>query len=71
MNRYSVSSSNLKDIGYDADTQTLEIGFLDGRIYQYYNVPESVHNGLMRAESHGKYLDANVKKAGYRYRQMR
>ena len=71
MNRTSVSSSNLKDVGYDAPAQILEIGFINGRVYQYFDVPESVYDGLMSADSHGKYFDAEIKKAGYSYRQVR
>ena len=69
MNR--TSSSNLQDVGYDAPAQILEIGFINGRVYQYFDVPESVYDGLMSADSHGKYFDAEIKKAGYSYRQVR
>jgi len=71
MDRVRVSSSNLAAVGYDPDEQILEIEFLNGGIYQYYNVPEHVHRGLMAASSHGSYFDAYVKKAGYRYRKIR
>lgn len=65
MNRQSVNSSDLASVGYDAQTQTLEIEFHSGGIYQYLNVPNSIYSALMSASSHGKYLDVNVKKAGY------
>ncbi|MEM7061866.1 MAG: KTSC domain-containing protein [Cyanobacteria bacterium P01_B01_bin.77] len=70
MNRTSVSSSNLASVGYDPNSQTLEIEFLHGGIYQYSNVPLSVYEGLMAASSHGSYFDQNVKKAGYSYRKI-
>lgn len=70
MQRTPVSSSNIASIGYDPASKTLEVGFLNGTVYQYYNVPQSVYNGLMSAGSHGGYLDAYVKKAGYTYRQI-
>ena len=70
MLRTSVSSSNLSSVGYDADTQTLEIEFLNGTIYQYFNVPPSVYDGLMKANSHGKYFHSNIREAGYSYRKM-
>jgi hypothetical protein len=44
-----VSSSNLASVGYDPNTQTLEVEFLHGGIYQYSDVPSSVHSGLMTA----------------------
>jgi hypothetical protein len=71
MNRTAVSSSNLASVGYDAAQRILEIEFLSGSVYQYFNVPQSVYEGLMAAESHGRYFDANVKKADYSYKQIR
>lgn len=71
MNRTPVSSSNLKAIGYDAQTRTLEVEFLNGGLYSYSGVPSSVHAGLMSASSHGSYFDAYVKKAGYSFKKLR
>jgi hypothetical protein len=61
MNRQPVSSSNIASIGYDADSQTLEIEFLNGGVYQYFDVPTYVHEELMNASSHGQYLAQNIK----------
>jgi hypothetical protein len=66
MERLNVSSSNLSSVGYDSATKTLEIEFNNGRVYQYYNVPESEYDGLMKATSKGKYLDRNIVKGGYK-----
>jgi len=71
MERQHVSSSNLKSVGYDSETNTLEREFLSGGLYQYFNVPESIYNGLMAASSHGSYFDQYVKKGGYTYRKLR
>lgn len=71
MQRTNVESSNLKSVGYDEKNSILEIEFLHGGLYQYYSVPKSVYEGLMSADSHGKYFDRNVKKAGYRYKRIR
>ena len=70
MERKYVTSSNIASIGYDAEQIILEVEFNYGSIYQYFDVPESVYEGLMTADSHGKYLDAYVKKAGYRYEKL-
>ena len=48
----------------------LEIEFLNGAVYQYYDVPQSIYDGLMAADSHGKFLASYVKKGGYRYAQV-
>lgn len=71
MNRENVSSSNLASVGYDAENKILEIEFLNGGIYQYFNVPDTTYKGLMNASSHGQYFDKNVKKANYRYKKIK
>lgn len=71
MERTSVSSSNLRSVGYDPDEETLEIEFHNGGVYQYFNVPHHRYDGLMSASSKGSYFDAYIKKAGYRYRKVR
>lgn len=70
MERKYVSSTNLKSVGYDEIHQTLEIEFVSGGIYQYYQVPLNVYIGLMNAASHGSYFDLHVKKAGYPCRKV-
>lgn len=47
MKRQSVSSSNLRSVGYDPETKTLEVEFQNGSVYQYFNVPPQVYKGLM------------------------
>ena len=63
MERSYVASSNIASIGYDDSTQTLEIEFLDGSIYQYYNVPPGVHENMMQESSKGRFLNAYIKNA--------
>lgn len=71
MNMRSVSSSNISSIGYDESSQTLRVAFLNGSLYDYHSVPPHHHGGLMNSSSHGGYLDAHIKKGGYRYTQVR
>jgi len=63
MERYSVASSNIASIGYDADTDTLEVEFLSGAIYQYYNVPQNMYDQLIQAGSKGRFLNTYIKNA--------
>ncbi|MCQ4638000.1 KTSC domain-containing protein [Anaerovorax odorimutans] len=63
-----VSSSNLVAVGYDASTQVLRVQFKSGT-YDYFNVPESIYNGLMSAPSKGQYHAAYIKNA-YRYSRL-
>ena len=70
MNRTAVQSSNLRSVGYDATSSRLEVEFIKSGVFEYYDVPASVHSGLMSAASKGSYLDKHVKKAGYRYKKL-
>lgn len=61
MERKPVQSSNIDSIGYDKETEILEIEFNNRRVYQYFNVPINVYIELMNAPSHGKYFNQNIK----------
>lgn len=67
MERILVSSSNLRSVGYDEDTEILEIQFHHGGIYQYQRVPQEVYDQLMAASSKGSYFDRVIKKNPLRY----
>lgn len=69
MQRVSVTSSNVSEIGYDEDRRILEVLFLNGSLYQYFDVPPQVHNELMSAGSIGQYLNSNIK-GTYRYARV-
>jgi hypothetical protein len=61
MERTPITSTNIRAAGYDEDSQTLEVEFNSGLVYQYAGVPASEYEGLMNADSKGKYLNANIK----------
>ena len=61
MNSQPVASSNVAAIGYDSPTQTLEVEFVNGSVYQYYNVPEQMHERIMREPSKGRFLNAYIR----------
>ncbi|MBE8712705.1 KTSC domain-containing protein [Sphingobacterium hungaricum] len=69
MERKPVTSSNIASIGYDENTSTLEIEFLNNTIYQYFDVPQHIYDGIMSADSHGQYLAQNIKGV-YRYSKV-
>lgn len=62
-----VESSNIEAIGYDTDTNELYVEFKNGSTYKYMGVPFETYQELMDAESHGTYLNANIKKGGFEY----
>lgn len=69
MNRISVSSSSISTIGYDSSTQTLEIEFQNGNVYQYFDVPPTVHTELIGAASIGQYFSHAIRDS-YRYARL-
>ncbi|MQB43194.1 KTSC domain-containing protein [Rhizobium sp. ICMP 5592] len=69
MQRQAVSSSNIASVGYNSRSQTLEIEFHSGGLYEYYDVPESVYDDLMAAGSHGTYFHEHIKDK-YRFSKL-
>ena len=69
MERIAVQSSNVAEVGYDPNTMTLEVAFHSGGVYQYFDVPEIVFQEMLRADSVGKFLHAQVKNS-YRYSKL-
>lgn len=69
MRRDHVESENIESIGYDSRSQTLEIEFLNGSIYQYFDVSQHIYDGIIGAASHGKFLASNIK-GHYRYSKV-
>ncbi len=61
MKRVHVQSTNIESVGYDIGSQTLEIEFHGGRVYQYFDVPVAVHSELMAASSHGSFFASDIK----------
>lgn len=49
-------SSNLVEVEYDSDTQTMDITFQDGRAWRYTTVPLGVFQGIQNAPSAGSYF---------------
>ncbi len=63
MKRETASSSNIVSFGYDASSETLEIEFMTGAIYQYYNVPQPIYDALLAAPSAGKFFAYQIRNA--------
>lgn len=69
MIRNPVASSNLASIGYDEPTQTLEIEFLNGSVYQYFNIGPALYEQLMQAPSKGQFLHLYIRN-GYPFSRV-
>ena len=56
-----MSSSNLACVGYDAATETLEIEFHGGRVYQYAGFPQRAYDEFMSASSLGSHFNHHIR----------
>ncbi|HXH08891.1 MAG TPA: KTSC domain-containing protein [Alphaproteobacteria bacterium] len=56
-----LDSSSLAAVGYDPQSQTLEVEFRTGRTYRYFHVPLSVHQALLAAPSKGRFFVAEIR----------
>lgn len=61
MDKHNVASSNVRAVGYDEPAQTLEVEFLNGRVYQYYGISKHMHSQFMDAPSKGQFLHTYIK----------
>jgi hypothetical protein len=65
-----VFSSNIAAIGYSTTNETLRVAFHSGSVYEYYQVPTYLFDGLRNAYSKGTYLNTNIKAREYPYKQI-
>jgi len=61
MERIAVTSKNIRAVGYEAETSTLEVEFNYGSVYQYHSVPQEVYDSFILADSKGTFLNTNIK----------
>ncbi len=59
--RQAVASKAIASIGYSKRLHILEIEFLNGAIYRYFEVAPSVYRDLISTDSKARYYDANIK----------
>lgn len=67
MVRQPVISTNVYSVGYD--NGVLEVQFLNGAIYQYFNVPFEIYRHLVSFTHPGTYL-ARAVKGRFRYQRI-
>ncbi|MBM7786945.1 KTSC domain-containing protein [Tenggerimyces flavus] len=69
MKRQRIQSSSVASVGYDLDSRTLELEYVGGDVYQYYDVPPLVHTALLATRSVGAFVNRRVK-TSYRFEQI-
>lgn len=62
-------SSRILKMSYIESKKLLTVTFNSGAIYEYYDVPMEVTDGIIQADSLGKYFDKNIKGI-YNYRRV-
>jgi uncharacterized protein len=61
MERRPVTSSSLVSVGYDADSEILQVEFHSGEVYEYSGVSQSAYDELLGADSIGGHFSAYVR----------
>jgi hypothetical protein len=69
MEREQVFSSTIISMGYDEASETLEVEFKNGGVYQYYNVPKSIYQQFIEAGSKGQFHHLYIKN-GYPFSRV-
>ena len=63
MLRGVVTSSSLLSVGYDGESETLEVEFRNGHVYRYDGVPRELYDGLRTSQSKGAYFNERIRDA--------
>ncbi|WP_327636182.1 KTSC domain-containing protein [Kribbella sp. NBC_00482] len=59
MRRRPVNSSSVRSVGWSDGT--LELEYVSGDIYQYFDVPQPTYAALLAAPSIGAYVNKHIK----------
>lgn len=62
-------STVIRRFAYDPRSEWLDIEFVSGRRYRYFEVPEAVANGLSGAPSKGRFFNARIRDS-FRCREL-
>lgn len=55
-----VESSCIHAVDYKPKERILEVSFTSGTTYRYDSVPQEVYDGLLAADSKGRYLRQHI-----------
>lgn len=62
MLRTALDSTSLLAAAYQEPLALLELQFRSGALYRYFGVPASIYDGLLSAESKGRYFNSFIRK---------
>lgn len=63
MERKKLNSTQIRSVGYDPGSQTLEVEFSSGSIIQYARVSSELHRRFLAAPSPGSWFRDNIEEA--------
>ena len=61
MHRVHLASDTLAWIRYSPEQLVMELGFQNGGVYAYFDVPTATYNELLAAESKGRYFNHHIR----------
>lgn len=61
MEMINVISKTIKAVGYNSPTQRMKIQFIEGKTYDFCNVPQRIFDGLRQASSKGAYYNDHIR----------
>ena len=69
LRRKPVVSRSIRSAGYDPAHHELELEYMSGRVYRYFDVPPETHTAFEQAESKGRFVNEHIR-TFYRYQQL-
>ena len=61
MTRIKIHSNILLSVGYEPDSESLELEFPNNGVYEYHKVHPVIYMGLMHTEAKEAYFDKHIK----------
>jgi hypothetical protein len=55
------TSTSIAAAGYSAVLQIMRIRYIEGRVYDYKNVPRAVYEAFVDADSKGQFVNWHIK----------
>jgi len=62
--------TNIKSITYDSQIRVLKVEFINGKKFQYLDVPEHLYNILMSLDFKDQFLNDEIR-FGYLYQKIK
>ena len=60
MHRTVVASAGIQELGYEEGSEILEIKFVSGSVYDFYNVPLKLYDQMMDSPRKELFYETNI-----------